>query len=279
MSDEAFLYLSDMALHIPPFEFTAELIRKGRARWEDFIPVNRYVQAIDAILKAGRFPPPEHPQAPGQYYRIVFDSVARSRSWPSYDETNAMWLAKLQKYKDLRKEATDGYRYRLTAERSKNPSAIVFADCVEACMRQFVPILHLTPTGLKSLGGYIIGESRYFTPFEVPGFSPFTAMRRDLPLWQDFPSPGTLEDLRTEPDNQMLFRQEVAYRIVSTELKNAVLYRDRFVCPFAKCGCDVAMPECEGRYGLDNLPAYGCCVRFYGEAKQIDLSRFRWVAQ
>jgi hypothetical protein len=143
-------------------------------------------------------------------------------------------------------------------------------------MKQLIPILHLTPTGIKILGGYAIGDRRYFTPFEISDMMPFYMMGKDLPLWKDLPPGATVNDLHTEIGNQELFRQEIVYRIIAAELKEAVLYSDHFKCPFAKGGCSVASKSCQSITRLDTIPTNGCSVRFYAEQKQLNLSRITW---
>ncbi len=276
ISDEGFLYLTDMALHIPPFEYSVNRIRKGVNRWDDFIPVNRFVREIDALLRKGSFPPLEDPSSPNQFYRTVFDFVAEELGWPSYEETNHAWIAKLNRYKQERQEAADGYRLRMLVEKHLRPSDIVVSDCVEACVSQFIPILHLTPAGLKRLGGFATESKQVYLPFEEPDMAPYYVMRRNLALWKDAPPDATIDVLPAEFGNQELFRQEIVYRIVARELKDAVLYGSKFSCPFAGLGCEVASGICGGATRLDAVPAEGCGLRFYAEQKQITLSQLCW---
>ncbi len=276
ISDEGFIYLADMALHIPPFEHSMNRIQKGINQWEDFTPANRFVREIDTLLKKRGFPPLEDPSSPNQFYKTVFDFVAKELGWPSYEETNHAWIAKLNHYKKARQEATDGYRLRMVVEKHLRPSDIAVADCVDACVRQFVPIFHLTPAGLKKLGGFATENNRMFLPFEEQDMAPYYHMRKNLPLWKDAPKDATIDILPAEFGNQDLFRQEIVYRITSLELKNAILYGNHFTCPFAGLGCKVASKNCQTITRFDTIPTDDCCVRFYAEQKQLMLSRIHW---
>jgi len=278
ISDEAFIYLADMALHIPPCEYSiASRIQKGLNSWQDFMPAYRFVREIDTILRTGFFPPLEEGTASNQFYRTVFDFVAQKLHWPSYEETNAAWLVKLKKYKEARQEAADGYRFRLLGEKHLRPADIVASDSVEACMKQIIPIFHLTPTGLKVITGYASSESPTFVTYlEMPDMNPYVTMSMNLPPWKDMPSDGTYDDLAAEVHNRVLFRQEIAYRILMRELKNAVLHCSHFTCPFAGFGCAVASKACQAMTRLDSVPSEQCCLRFYAERRQINLSYFVW---
>ena len=277
ISDEGFLYLADMALHIPPFEYLIKSIREGRNQLDDFIPAKRFLREIDALLRKGYFPPIDDCTSSNQFYRTVFDFLAKELGWPSYEETNFAWLAKITAYKQARQEAVDGYRFRMLSEKHQRPSEIVMTDAFDACMKQLIPIFHLTPIGLKKLGGFATESHRVYTPFEERDIGPYFAMARALPLWKDAPREATIDVLPAEWQNQDLFRQEIVYRIVARELKDAVLYDSHFKCPLAGLGCDVSLNECQSITRLDTIPKERCCVRFYTEQKQLKPSRICWL--
>lgn len=275
--DEGFMYLADLALHVPPLEWANQRMAKGLNSPTDFIPAYRFVMAIDAIIKRGGFPQRDPALPVNQFYKTVFDCIAKTYSWPTYVETHALWSEKLSIQKERRQEAVDGYRNRLINEKYKNPANVAISDCTAVCARNSIPILHLTPQGAKLIYGIQTeGNMTYSIPFEMPDLDAFGIMGTKLPLWKNQPDKPTAEAFEIEFNNRELFRQEMVFRIVCLTLADAMLHQSCFKCPMSKLGCEVATPACNELHRLDAIPSKRCCVRLYAECKDLDLSRLSW---
>jgi hypothetical protein len=278
LSEIGFVYIADIALHIPPSELTVKRIDIGRNAAEDFIPAYRFCKAIASIVRNGCFPPGDILN-PGRYYNQLYDFFASDKElrWPTINETNSAWKLKLALFKKARREAADGYRFRMLVERDQKPHSIVMGDPLIACGRQFIPVFHLTPNMFKTLQSYMVENRWYVAPFEIPDMAADKFFWKDYELWKDIPAPGSLKDLAGESDNQLLFRQEIVYRSLCRELYSAMLYKHSFSCPFAQGGCSVAVAGCQEITHLDDIPKSNCCLRGYLNQDKLMPSRIMWL--
>jgi hypothetical protein len=271
-------FLADIACHIPPIEVVASRVRAGENAWPDFLPGYRYLSALAAVRSAGGFPdaPPGGPDA---FYPVLFDLVAQAHGWPSWEETSQAWLGKLAQLKQLRRSASDAFRFRLLVERSQKPAISLLADPLAQCWKQVVPVLHLTPNGVKILQGVLGAEQGLIIPFEQP-LTPLEWLATTPDPWEDLPAQvdfGTA--MRAHSENAMpLFLQEVVSRTIGRSFQEAVVDGAAFSCPYARVGCRVATEGCAELTRLGGLPSTGCAVRHWLEDKAVDPEALVWVA-
>ncbi len=273
LCDTGFIYLADIALHIPPYEFIKERIKNGQNTQEDFIPAYRFCKALVSILRKGSFPMGNSMTHPEQFYNDLYDYVAGSNKpcWPSIKETNEAWMMKLAFMKESRKEAVDGYSFRMLVEKNQRPHGIVMEDALLNCWLQGVPVFHLTPTGFKRLLLYP-GSQSYCIMYETPDMMVEEVFYKDYPLWKDHLS-ADIEDT----NNGDLLSQEIIYRSLCWEIHNAILYKRWLTCPFARRGCSKAVPTCQKVTQLANIPQKKCVLRDYLKQDGLSISYFIWI--
>jgi hypothetical protein len=281
-SDIGFIYLCDIALHIPPWGVVAERVKRGANTIEDFLPAFRFCKAVDSIRRRGGFPPGNPGESPEFFYIKVFNEVASDPQlrWPTFHETNGHWKMHLAQFKQLRHEAADGYRFRLVIEREQRPHTVVMRDPILICLSQGAPIMHLTPSGFKFLRAMKLNDRLYNFPLEWSDMAILEAFHTDMPLWKDVPSKVTDDQfetiLRNEFNNSTLLHQEAVYRSVCHELRSSLLYGSAFSCPFAPHGCSKNTPKCISIKCMDDAAEENCCIRSYLAQDHIDLRCLTW---
>jgi hypothetical protein len=280
LSDIGFVYLADMALHIPPRVYQEERITTGRNSWEDFIPVMRFCRMIATLLRWGKFPMGD--TNPEFFYNELFDALAGDQvpCWPTINETNHAWKVQLAFLKVTRREATDGYRFRMLVEREKRPHSMIMGDAMSACWSQLVPVFHLTRNGFKALQVFVIENRWYIAPVETKDMAINEFFHADHPLWKDIPDgvrfgTGNFSDIHL--NNVRLLRQEVIYRTFCRELYTALLCKNSLACPFALQGCPTAQPGCKNITDLAAIPHAGCCLYDYLKQNDLDATRIHWL--
>jgi hypothetical protein len=278
LSDIGFVYFADIALHLPPMSYQEQRVAEGHNAEQDFIPVRRFCQAIAIASDWGRLPPgdanPEH------YYAQLFDAIADAARprWPSFGETAGAWKLFLSYAKATRRESADGYRFRMMVEREKRPHAIVMGDPMEACWSQYVPILHLTPTGYKQLRLVQFPGQSYAPLLEIPDMAVNDFFYTKIPPWQDTPDGASLEEaLNIDVNNVRRWRQEVVYRAFCTSLDSALLSEECLVCPFSRGGCRARQDGCSRITELDSIPETGCPLRDYLRQDGLEARRIIWL--
>jgi hypothetical protein len=283
ISDIGFMYLADIALHIPPPSTVSSRVHAGRNAPEDFLPAFRFCKAVDSIRRRGGFPPDDPSESPEFFYMRVFDSIASDPQlrWPTFQETNDHWKIHLALFKQTRREAADGYRFRLVVEREKKPHTIVMCDPILVCWSQFAPVLHLTPSGFKFLRGMRLGDTWYLLPLEWSDMAVLEMFQSNRPLWKDMPGKINMDQFldsvfMSEHDNAMLLHQEVIYRSICAELRSSLLYGRAFSCPFAPRGCTPGTTPCSDVKRLDCTPEENCCIRAYLAQDRIDPACVVW---
>lgn len=279
LCDIGFVYLADMALHIPPLDFQEVLIAKGKNTPDDFIPVKRFCRILATLLQWEHFPMGNARANPEFFYNELFDELAKEKAhcWPTIRETNDAWKQYLAQFKATRREAADGYRFRMLVEREKRPHSIIMGDSLSACWSQFIPVFHLTPTGFKTLRVYIAGDSWYVIPVEIPDMAVNAFFYKDYTLWKDMPDEVKVEDWDFDLDNAQLLRQEVIYRTLCRNLYNALLYKKSLTCPFAEQGCETAQPGCKQINDLATILDSGCSLYTYLEQDRLDPTGIHWL--
>jgi hypothetical protein len=276
-SDIGFLYLADIALHIPPGSHQLRRIKAGKNVVADFTPVTRFITAIKAILLWGGFPDDSDAEEGyfDRYYRLLFDAFAREKqlNWPTFEETNAAWHDELNTLKQQRREAADGYRFRMISERNASPFGLVAGDPILTCRKNHLPIFHLTPTGFKFVRQITPGTHTYLIPLELPDIPVRDIFNRRLKPWSDAKEETLTE---TEFANSDLLLQEVVYRALCREIHDSIMYKRQLSCPFAHRGCDVATPTCASLQSLSETPLSGCSLREHLAQDGIDANHIRW---
>ena len=277
LEDVASTLLADLACHVPPVAMVSDRVRSGRNSWLDFLPGSRFVMAVLAIERAGGFPDAPPGVSGNDCYRQVFDLVATAWGWPSWEETSRMWLGRLARLKQSRRSATDAFRFRLLVERDRAPARFVLADPVHLCWSQLVPILHLTPTGMKILQGVTAGENTVVFPFEQP-LTALQWLRVSPEPWQDLPAGTSLDDAMEHHRRvaMPLFLQEVVSRTIARSFQEAATGGAHFCCPYARVGCAAATARCAAQTALADLPADGCAVRHWLGAQGLAPDRLAW---
>jgi hypothetical protein len=279
LSDIGFVYLADMALHIPPVTYQEDRIATGLNTQDDFIPVRRFCRIIATLLRWGRFPMGR--ASPEFFYNELFDALAGDQvpSWPTIQETNTAWKVQQALLKQTRREATDGYRFRMLVEREKRPHSMIMGDPMTACWHQFIPVFHLTPTAFKAMRVYIIENRWYIAPVEIPDMAINEFFYVKYPLWKDMPTEVRvgIDDFDYDINNAELLRQEVIYRTFCRELYAALLYSNSICCPFAFQGCRTAGQGCKKITDLATLPRDGCCLYDYLKQDGLDPTKIHWL--
>jgi hypothetical protein len=279
--DTAFIYVADIALHIPPSHYTSRLIEAGKNTAEDFIPAYRFCKAISVLFKNGGFPG-DNNSDPTKYYNELFDFIATENglNWPSIKATNQAWQKMLAMLKLTRKEAADGYRYRMITERDLRPHFIVMGSPLETCGGQFVPVYHLTPNGFKFLRLFIVEGRHTLVPVEIPNMGADEFFYVKYPLWKNMPSEwawGDKKVMLNEAGNAQLLGQEIIYRSLNRERHQAILHKDHLSCPFAKQGCSFAVAGCAHITDMSTLPLKRCVLRDYMRQDRIDPKFIQWT--
>ena len=280
LSDIGFIYLADIALHIPPFEIAARLIKTGKNTPEDFIPAYRFCKAIASLIRNGGFPDSSSSNAL-LFYNQLYDWFAEDKElhWPTIRKTNEAWKVKLAIFKQKRKESADGYRFRVLVERDQRPHSIVMGDPLGACWGQFVPVFHLTPNGFKTLRVYSVEDRWIMTPVEIPDMAVNEFFYAKYGAWKNMPAAwrwGDIKVLTSENNHVDSLRQEVIYRSLWKEKYLAMLHEKHLSCPFAQKGCSVAVASCKEITNLGDIPTTRCCLRDYMRQDGIDPARVRW---
>jgi hypothetical protein len=284
LTDVASALLADIACQIPPSEIIVGRIKAGQNTWVDFLPGPRFAWAVIAVREAGGFPDRDDFD---QVYRETFDLVARRWGWPEWDETIGSWLAKVQSVKGFRKAAGDAYRYRLLVEKYKRPGRFSLGDPVVECFKQSIPVVYLTPNGLKLLMAVVedptLAPADYRTtttlfPFEIEeGLTAWDWLTAKTSPWEDVLGPiSTIEASRHVTERMPMLLQEIVSRTLSRAIHQAILQEEYFSCPFAQAGCDVAEPGCARLRKISDVPADRCALRSWLERQGIDPRTLVW---
>lgn len=275
LADRLFIYLTDSALHIPPYEFIETRVAERLNGWDDFIPAHRFSKIIKTIVRQGGLPLDPSGTHVNDYF-MLFDWIASNQdpAWPTLMETNNAWKNKLGHMKITRREASDGYKFRMFVERDLRPLGVVLGDSLIACWQQWVPVFHLTPNGLKSLSGKIIDDQFYIAHHEIPDIAPYDFFFKDYGFWTDASAES---NMKGQAENELIFRQEVVYRSICREIQRAILYKDSMCCPFANNGCQAAIKLCSHITQLGAIPIDGCCVREYLKQDHIEPENMIWL--
>lgn len=282
LCDLGFVYLADIALHIPPAFVREEWIKQRKYAADDFIPVKRFCRMLGTLLRWGRFPMGNSQADPEHFYNDLFDEFARVHHWPTVGETNQQWKTMLGIMREQRKEAADGYRFRMVVEREKRPDAIIMRDPLSACWSQSIPVLHLTPTGYKFFRGLQTTQNLMLMPLEFADMMADEVFFTNLPLWKNAPDEIRLDDRKAMEDwnldanNSNLIMQEAVYRSLCRELYRALLYKKSLTCPFSKQGCRAAQPACKRITELGSIPKEGCCLYAYLQQDGLDPNTYYW---
>jgi hypothetical protein len=278
--DTGFSILADIALHVPPAEVSESRIEDGVNTHWDFSPPYRFLFALAHFRTAGGFPDAAEPSAGYDgFYRQIFDDLAADPNlrWPTLEETDGAWLELIRMLKAHRRSASDGYRGRLLWSRHKRPALTSSADPIRTLVEQAVPVLHLTPTGLKVLQGVGGATQSVVAPFEYPGMDAMAFAKGQFAPWEDAPAQLTAAEA-FEHQQRMLpsLLQEVVFRALFRALYRAILMEPVYRCPFAERGCAAARPECAALDRLDDAPEDGCALRLYLGFQELDPASFNW---
>jgi len=282
LCDLGFVYLADIALHIPPVFVRDKWIRKGKYAPDDFIPVKRFCRMLSTLLRWGCFPMGNAQADPEHFYNDLFDEFARAHRWPTIGETNLQWKTQLALMREKRKEAVDGYRFRMVVERENRPHAIIMRGPLSACWSQFIPVLHLTPTGYKLFRGLQTTQNLTLMPMEFSDMMADEIFFTNLPLWKNVPDQIRLDDHKAmeewnlDMNNVNLIMQEAVYRSMCRELYRALLYKKSLTCPFSKQGCRTAQPACKRITELGSIPKERCCLFRYLQQDKLDPNSYYW---
>lgn len=273
-ADIFFIIVADMALHIPPYLHMRDRIEKGSNSWEDFHPGRRFSQALSTILRE-RTAALSHFAARKPNYEALFDWIAMNQhpAWPTLQETNGMWKQLTGFMKLTRQEASDGYRFRTLVERHERWFDLVVGDSLLSCWRLWIPVFHLTPTGMKVLCVKQIADRLHISQIETPNTEVFDIFHRNYGHWADASADN---DISAQANNELSFRQEVIYRSICRELHRAWLYCSFMACPLAGKGCRAAMECCHKLTSLAIIPHEGCCLREYLNQDKVDPSKIVW---
>jgi hypothetical protein len=272
--ETAFSFLADVALHVPPAEVSAHRIEAGVNTAWDFSPPHRFVFGLVHLLRTGGLPDATDPDG---FYRRLFDELADALGWPTLEQTDGAWLELVGLLKAQRRSASDGYRARLLWSRHKRPALTSAADPFMTLFDQAVPVLHLTPTGLKLLRGVGGSGHTVVVPFELPGMDAMRFAAGRFAPWEDAPPQLTSAEA-IEHQERMLpsFLQEVVFRALFRALYRAILSEPVYRCPFAERGCAAARPQCAALHRLDDAPEDGCALRVYLDHQGLDPAALRW---
>ncbi|MDJ0798612.1 MAG: hypothetical protein QNJ51_17635 [Calothrix sp. MO_167.B12] len=280
--DIGFLYVSDIALHVPPVEIIAKRIELRQNNLMDFQPVPRFIKAMTILQEENGFPPAGEGKGKG-FYEVLFDWLAVRAGWPGYRETQATWEAKLLSFREKRRSMSDGYRFRMLVQRREQSIDMLINDAISACASQLVPLVHITPNGMKLLRffGYSNDEGKakhaLSLPLDFSTIPVWELINFDAITWENVPENSSFEDaLEVEMPKAMTFLQEIVMRSMCRALQLAVLKENFLRCPWAKRGCHVALQECTNITNLDSIPQKECTLRKYLELKGINSSRLIW---
>lgn len=280
LSDLGFMYLADIALHIPPRPVALERERAGRNVPEDFLPPFRFCMAIDSLRRRDGFPPDDPDQSEEVFYAKVFDTIASDPKlrWPSYGETNFAWKHFIAASKARRGAAADGYRFRLAVERELKPHTVVTREPVSVLWRHFAPIMQVTRAGFRFLRGWFVGDMCHVLPIEWPYMPTLEMLTSSRAAWIDTPGQVPLDAaLRNESSNSLLLHQEAIVRSISVELHSAILRGKEFSCPFRESGCIPNATRCDSLTRLTEIGEDCCCARVYLARQGVDPSCVSWT--
>jgi hypothetical protein len=278
LSDLGFIYLADIALHIPPEFVSDQRISEGRNSPNDFNPAFRFCMAIDYLRRRGGMPEADTSKSPEYFYVTLFDSIASDPQlrWPTFQETSDAWKAFLWQAKKTRRESVDGYRYRLIVEREKAPHTVVTKDPILVCWGQGVPIMHLKPSGFEILRGIKTGSNLNILPLVIGDMAVREMFRSEIPLWEDAPTEVSSDQLGSylegENNKAMLLHQEAIYRSICTEFRTSVLYNDHYSCPFTPQGCNPGEAPCLDQKRIEK----NCIISDYLAQDNIDPTCIIW---
>lgn len=263
--DTSFLYVADIALHIPGLEFMEDLVKKSINSWEDFQPVKRFLKSIEILRENHGFPDSDSTGGKG-FYRVLYNWLAEKASWPGYEDTQMSWEATFFTLRDKkRKSMSDGYRARMITQRHDNSYNIILNQSLNTCAQQAVPIIHLMKNGLKILRFFETDAGLMRLPYDMPGVPVWELMNYNSITWQNIDEgQGYPEALKLELDRGFTFLQEIVFRSNCRAFQAAVISYGYFQCPWSVYGCHVAQPECK-RLELKDLPKQECSIRRYLE--------------
>jgi hypothetical protein len=283
--DTGFIYVADIALHIPPVEVILNRVHAGQNVLTDFLPVKRFLRAVELLGQHGGFPPAG---AGGgkKFYGVLFDWFADQAGWIGYAETQGAWETKIRRLRDdLRREIIDGYRGRMLTARRTSPISVLGGTATDVCAAYNVPLVHLTPTGLKVLRTVLVrdehGElTKLHMPFEFPSMPVWWVWQETPELWTNVPEDLHPADaMEIELPRHRSFLHEIVLRSMGRALYAAILREDALACPWSELGCDVARDECRRIKRLADIPQKQCSLRRYLEWTGIDPNRVGWTTE
>lgn len=273
-ADLGFLYLADIALHVPPFEVISRRVQSRQNTPRDFIPVVRFIEAMAVIKGNNGFPNGNG----GDFYPILFDWIAARKGWPGLEETQGAWEAKMLTLRDkLRRSMSDGYRFRMLVARRKNSASALIGEAKFLCAEQMVPLAHLTSKGMKLLQMFVTAKDIVSVPYEYGELDVWNLMNAKGINWQDAPEKTTLQEAaKLEMPRAKTFLQEIVMRSTCRSLQSAVLKQRSMKCPWSERGCHVAQPVCANIERLGDIPQKECALRKYVQLRGINPDRVVW---
>ena len=272
-ADAGFLFLADIALHVPPPGLMAHLIEAGDHAQEDFDPAIRFCRAIESLVLHGGFPTDNI--SGDDFYRLVFDSFAHDPDlhWPTLKTTNDAWIRFTGGRKLAFRLTSDGYRFRLLVTRDKRPSTgIVMQNPVTACREQAIPIFHRTPTGWK----VIQHAGSVLFPWEGGDLDAYGAFGRPFVPWQDQEGVTVHDAIEATTQYAPQLERELIHRSLFVTFQDAVLEEDHYSCPFASRGCRVAVPGCSAITEPALIPTAGCSLRDFLTRHRVVVENLHW---
>jgi hypothetical protein len=174
---------------------------------------------------------------------------------------------------------SDGYRARMMACRHMNSYDILINQSIHACASQSVPIVHLTPNGLKLIRFFPTDVGFISFPYDMQYIPVWELMNFEAETWKNIPRPGEQnfsEAVKIELDRYFSFLQEVVMRSNCRALQFAVLNRNFLRCPWSKHGCHMAQPMCQEIKRLGDIPEHECSIRKYLAIYHINPNNIIW---
>ncbi len=275
-----FLFLCDIALHIPPF------LVDGFGQDEENVPEcclpsKRFFCALSTSLKHAGLPDAVEGT---DYYITLYDFIAKDNGWPTFQETNNRWSLLLQSRMNYTFMISDYFRYVSIYFKTIRANRTLTGHLLEIFSEIGIPIFsrYFDAKKKTSYFEYINVWHNNFIVIEQDMFNgllkdPYIIMKS---YYNRYSYQLLLVLLRKKGEEYILnlapvFLREIYCRIVSKNFYLAVMEKENFCCPLAELNCQVKTDKCTCLKNLSSLPEY-CCLKIWLKDNKINPDFMIW---
>ncbi len=275
-----FLFLCDIALHIPPFLIDGFGQEEEKVP-EYCIPHKRFLCALCTLSKNGGIPDAVEGT---DFYITLYDFIATENKWPTFQEVYNRWSVLLYSRMNDTFMVSDYYRCVVLYYKTVRANSILTGHLLNIFSELGIPIFsrYFDAEKKTSYLEYIEVWHNNFIVIEQDMFdglmkNPYIIMKS---FYNRYSYQLLLALLRKNGDHFILnlapvFLREIYCRIISKNFYLAVVEKEKFCCPLVELNCQVKTDKCTYLKNLSDLPEY-CCLEIWLKDNKIDPDFMIW---